>query len=148
MIELVPLPLLNTVPGIGEPGIMIVCGPPGDPVTRPAPRDVATLGGAVTVEGEEGATGDWNPGAPPGGWICAIAGPVIAARSATVASWNLFISCTPEAGPPGEAAAGFPDNMGCRSLHRQNRARVPRSLLVCGGQARGVSHDVMSRPAI
>src|ERR1700722_8617441 len=51
MIELVPLPLLNSVPGIGEPGTVIVCGPLADPDTRPAPRDVETLGGASTGEG-------------------------------------------------------------------------------------------------
>jgi hypothetical protein len=59
MIELVPLPLFIIMPFTGEPGIMTVCGEPGEPVTRPPPRDVVTLEGEV---GGLAGTMGWKAG--------------------------------------------------------------------------------------
>ena len=71
MIVLVPLPLLMSVPGMAEPGIVTICGEPGLPVTRPAPRDVLTPGDIVIlgVGVAEGATigGGLAMGPPTGG---------------------------------------------------------------------------------
>jgi hypothetical protein len=45
--ELVPLPLLMSMPGTAEPGIVTICGDPELPVTKPAPRDVMMPGAGV-----------------------------------------------------------------------------------------------------
>jgi hypothetical protein len=47
---LVPLPLLTTVPGIAEPGIITDWAEPGEPVTIPGPRAVGMLDG-MTIWG-------------------------------------------------------------------------------------------------
>jgi hypothetical protein len=92
MIELVPLPLFIIVPGTADPGVMTVCGEPGDPVTRPGPRDVPTLedGAMGALEGAMG----WKP---PDGGACARTGAVAAARARVAVSQNLIISCSPGA---------------------------------------------------
>jgi hypothetical protein len=97
MIVLVPLPLLMSVPGTAEPGMVTICGEPGFPVTRPAPREVVTpcvvviLGGGVTGGAMTGGGGAM---VPPEGGICAPAEPVSAARKVVI-SQNLIILHAP-----------------------------------------------------
>jgi hypothetical protein len=134
MIVLVPLPLFIIIPGTGEPGIMIICGPPGLPVTSPDPRGVVTLGGATTGEGDGVWTGAWNPGAPPAGGTCAMAGPASAARTVAATSRNLIISLSPETGPRGKMV-GHQDKKGGRTLYRQDRVPLCGNPLAGRGQA-------------
>ena len=102
MIVLVPLPLSSSMPGMGDPGIMIVCGNPGVPLTRPGPREVVALDGAVMGEG--GADSDADGGA------CAAAVPISAVTAAAVTKEIFTISCSPE---------------GVRREDRANRASMP-----------------------
>jgi hypothetical protein len=100
MIVLVPLPLFMSVPGIGDPGKIIVCGDPGLPLTKPGPRDVATLGDAgILGTVADGATtgGGEGMGVPEG--VCATAGAAISVR--VIAAQNLVIACSPETCPFG-----------------------------------------------
>jgi hypothetical protein len=109
MIVLVPLPLLMSVPGTAEPGIVTICGEPGFPVTRPAPREVLTPG-AIVILGVGVAGGATTCGGlamvPPAGGTCAPAEPVRSARK-NIASINLIILYAPR-GNLGVIAAGLP----------------------------------------
>jgi hypothetical protein len=71
MIELVPLPLFRSIPGTAEPGIVTICGDPGLPDTRPAPREVLTPADGDTL-GDNAAGGVKTAGgAPPDDGTCA-----------------------------------------------------------------------------
>jgi hypothetical protein len=97
MIVLVPLPLLMSVPGTAEPGIVTICGEPGLPVTKPVPRDVLTPGVVVilgvTVVGGATTGGGLGMFAPTDG-TCAAAEPASPARN-TIASLNLIMPRAP-----------------------------------------------------
>jgi len=96
MIVLVPLPLFNSMPGIADPGIMIVCGAPELPATRPAPREVVTLD--VAASGGAGVTGVGTP--PAEGGACAPAPLMTDSRTMAAIGQVLIIANTPGAEAP------------------------------------------------
>jgi hypothetical protein len=101
MIELVPLPLLMSVPGTAEPGIATDCGEPGLPVTSPAPREVA-MPGVDVILGTGVADGATTAGLGVKltlGGICAQAAAVSATRK-HVTNDNLIILHAPRTGAP------------------------------------------------
>jgi hypothetical protein len=114
MIVLVPLPLFISIPGTAEPGMVIVWGEPGFPVTRPVPREVVTPG-VVVIPGV-GVTGGATTGggaiAPPAGGACAWAKPVNATSKAVVGH-ALIISPLLEGV---RRAAGYGDHFGVRKV--------------------------------
>jgi hypothetical protein len=100
MIVLVPLPLLMSIPGTAEPGIVTICGDPGLPVTSPAPREVVTPGVGAMLGIGAATTAGGGAMVPPEGGICAWAEPVSAARTVAETK-NLIISHAPETGQGG-----------------------------------------------